>query len=226
MKQMFGCSKAVVLAGAFALGGAAQAMVVAGGVTGGSGLLGCGGGVGATFAIASPGVVDANSTDDCVARAWDELPGVVLAAPLSVDFLAGTGMPGVLPAGTRIDSHGFHLDPPGGPQYNYVGFVTFNRPIIAVITSGAWLVASDFLGDPGTTYNSFGNRGLEITDSFTLSPDKKTLNFDFTARTPGDNIRVLTYVPEPATWAMLIAGFGLVGAAARRYRREARAITA
>ncbi len=30
-------------------------------------------------------------------------------------------------------------------------------------------------------------------------------------------------VPEPATWAMLIAGFGLVGAAARRRRRYAAA---
>jgi len=33
--------------------------------------------------------------------------------------------------------------------------------------------------------------------------------------TPGGNV-----VPEPATWAMLITGFGLVGAAARRRRRE------
>lgn len=30
---------------------------------------------------------------------------------------------------------------------------------------------------------------------------------------PGDNAPV---IPEPATWAMMIAGFGLVGAAARR----------
>lgn len=29
-------------------------------------------------------------------------------------------------------------------------------------------------------------------------------------------------IPEPATWAMMIAGFGLVGAAARRRRAEAR----
>ena len=29
---------------------------------------------------------------------------------------------------------------------------------------------------------------------------------------------VIPGVPEPATWAMLIAGFGLVGAAARRRR--------
>jgi hypothetical protein len=26
-------------------------------------------------------------------------------------------------------------------------------------------------------------------------------------------------VPEPATWAMMIAGFGLIGVAARRQRR-------
>ncbi len=32
-------------------------------------------------------------------------------------------------------------------------------------------------------------------------------------------------IPEPATWAMMIAGFGLVGAAARR-RREGRAVSA
>jgi hypothetical protein len=31
-----------------------------------------------------------------------------------------------------------------------------------------------------------------------------------------------TAVPEPATWAMMIGGFGLIGAAARRRRRAAR----
>jgi hypothetical protein len=33
-----------------------------------------------------------------------------------------------------------------------------------------------------------------------------------------DNVLVTQAVPEPASWAMLIAGFGLVGAAARRRR--------
>jgi hypothetical protein len=33
-----------------------------------------------------------------------------------------------------------------------------------------------------------------------------------------DNVSVIASIPEPASWAMLIAGFGLVGAAARRRR--------
>ena len=40
-----------------------------------------------------------------------------------------------------------------------------------------------------------------------------------TSTFPGGEIRGnLSAVPEPASWAMLIAGFGLVGAAARRQR--------
>ena len=38
-----------------------------------------------------------------------------------------------------------------------------------------------------------------------------------------DNFRFTIDVPEPATWAMMIAGFGLTGAAARRRPRMARA---
>lgn len=36
-----------------------------------------------------------------------------------------------------------------------------------------------------------------------------------------DNVTLAAVVPEPATWAMLIAGFGLVGAASRRRRDRA-----
>ena len=43
-----------------------------------------------------------------------------------------------------------------------------------------------------------------------------------TGQFPGGEIRgFLTAVPEPATWAMLITGFGLVGAMMRRRRRLA-----
>jgi hypothetical protein len=55
---------------------------------------------------------------------------------------------------------------------------------------------------PFTTLTFSGQAGAEFGDSFSID------NFSFSANA----------VPEPASWAMLIAGFGLVGAAARRRR--------
>lgn len=210
----------MALATGLALSAGLQAGVVSGAITGGSSAVFYLDGP--SFVIASPGTVGPNSTEDFKTRGWNEKQNYTLGAALAVDFLAATGMPGMLPAGKRVDSHGMHIDPANGilPQRNFIGHVVFSRPVIAVISSEELLDASDFLGDPGTTYLSFPHRGLEVSDVFWLSMDGKTLHFDFTARNPGDNIRVLTLVPEPATWAMLVAGFGLVGFAVRRSRRS------
>ena len=64
-----------------------------------------------------------------------------------------------------------------------------------------------------------GNSGY-ISYSFTTTVGANSvLSFSF-ANQPDyyslDNVSVTSNVPEAATWAMLIAGFGLVGAAARR----------
>lgn len=52
-------------------------------------------------------------------------------------------------------------------------------------------------------------------------PYSVTLRYSITAPTRGSatTTMAITAVPEPATWAMMIGGFGLLGAASRRSRR-------
>jgi len=82
-------------------------------------------------------------------------------------------------------------------------FTTTNAPI------GAW----QFLGN---SWNSGNNTSVTLRlINASLSFDGNdfgvdTINFSTTSIAPA--------VPEPASWAMLITGFGLIGAAARRRR--------
>ena len=77
------------------------------------------------------------------------------------------------------------------------------------------------VGDPGGSFCNFTAVGV------TFAGTAKSINFAGTAgRTGFDDITFGSDVagggvPEPASWAMLIAGFGLVGAAARRRRNVA-----
>ena len=41
-----------------------------------------------------------------------------------------------------------------------------------------------------------------------------------------DNVSLTAAVPEPATWAMMFVGFGMIGASARYRRRNTRAVIA
>ena len=71
---------------------------------------------------------------------------------------------------------------------------------------------------------AYGNEVIIHNDSdqlnFILSPGE-TATFWLTEGYA--RFSILTAVPEPASWAMLIAGFGLVGAAARRRTAAVRA---
>lgn len=190
---------------------AASAVVVTGSVTGGT--------TPGTFQlIAPPPFVGGNDLGSPDLFAWNEKQNVTLGAALATD------LGGVIAAGTRVASHGVAFDP-DAPRLTVSAEVEFSRPILGILWSTGKLTATDaLLGAVGTAYNSPGARGLEIADRAGTSFVGKTLFLNWEALSPGDNIRVITsVVPEPATWALLIAGFGLVGLSARR--REA-AVTA
>jgi hypothetical protein len=202
-----------LLGGAALIGAAAtaNAAVTGGAITGGSSSPG-------TFSILAPPfeVGDDNQQENNALFAFNEQPNVLLAAPLTLD-LGGT-----LAAGTRVASHGIVYDP--AASKSVIGSVTFDRKVLGILWLTSKLQATDALfGLPTITYNSPSARGLETVERGSTSFAGNTVFLSWTASSPGDNIRVLTAVPEAGTWAMLIAGFGMIGMAARRRKVAATA---
>lgn len=79
-----------------------------------------------------------------------------------------------------------------------------------VAVSGLWQAAFTPQGSAGEF--------LKI-DPLPLAFLGRTVDFRFVTSSPGDSIRVVTSAgaaPEPASWAMLVGGFGLVGWRLRR----------
>jgi hypothetical protein len=93
------------------------------------------------------------------------------------------------------------------------GTVTFDQPIVAIIIDQAPLQASGpVFGKVGVTYDySNAAVGLEVADAAATSFAGNVLSLSWFASNPGDHIRVLTAVPEPASIALLLGGLGLVG---------------
>lgn len=94
---------------------------------------------------------------------------------------------------------------------------------LSVFASGAGNVASTELFD--TTGRSESAMGWS-SRNYTFVADATSTTLSFASITTGfygpalDNVAVtpLGAVPEPATWAMMIGGFGLIGGVARRRR--------
>ena len=62
---------------------------------------------------------------------------------------------------------------------------------------------------------------VELGDAFGTTAGASNWTLAVTGLRAGDHITIMAAVPEPATWAMLAAGLGLLGAATRKARRRA-----
>lgn len=154
----------------------------------------------------------------------------VLFSDLALDHV-NTGLvdhesllvPGLVSAGTAVQSYLFHADSVAGFDALLSGYVVFDTPILGVLIQTASMNGTDdFLGRPGVTYGNSPGRRLELPpgslDTFEISGDRTRLDFTLKFAAAYDELRIITAVPEPGSLALL----SLVGFAGLRRRREAR----
>ncbi len=122
--------------------------------------------------------------------------------------------------GTAIDpTYSFYLDGSPTPDASvpdtyFIASTSYNYSINGVGQAPLSDVATFFTDMNGfnTAFNLY--TGPALFDGSTDAPTFKTGTFAF-----DDDVSVtVTAVPEPASWAMMIAGFGLVGAGLRSRR--------
>ncbi len=170
----------------------------------------------------------------------------------SLTFVAddfGPGLSGI--SDTQIDApdegvFGFNVTP-GGKQW--FGFPSFTPDGIATFTFGASINSFGFYttgvqSDFTAAIRVVQNDGNEMTFDLPINTIGGASYFGFTDTLGFTSVSIINtsisgeadawgiddisysagsgVIPEPATWAMLIAGFGLVGTAARRRRNLGR----
>jgi hypothetical protein len=170
---------------------------------------------------------------DTSIRVFAELTGVALSQPISIDISA-TGQansnallsPAVLPIGTQVESYYVHYDPVGTTNIvNQSGSLTFDSNVIGILigtVNGTSVNSSDpnsltlstpFLGRPGFAYSDQITEFYNMSDSITLSADRRTVSYFFTAQILGDSIRIVTApssVPEPMSMTLVLSGLGCI----------------
>ncbi|MBX3377104.1 MAG: hypothetical protein KF678_08890 [Phycisphaeraceae bacterium] len=146
---------------------------------------------------------------------WDEQQNVLLNQP--VDMVNNPGSSNAAVPGFVngvYDSHFLHFDNQMGTP-PATGTITFNNPIVAVIYGNNLLDLSDpTAGAFGTVYpTGFPFRGLFTAPSSFVTVLGNTLSFDLNTFHPVyviDQVRVLTAVPAPGSFALLTIAGGLV----------------
>jgi hypothetical protein len=151
--------------------------------------------------------------------AFAETQSYTLTSTLSADV----GMTS-LAAATTVNSF-FVTFEPGGGGYQLIGYVDFNAPVLAIITSDNSLIASNFLGDAGISYQDPASVGLEPGDLVTIdASNPNQIDWNTSASTPGDSVRVIlgtaTAAPEPSSMLLAGIGFAIVATSSRRRIRS------
>ena len=136
----------------------------------------------------------------------------------------GTGDPylSVLGGGSAFFSFANPLDL---ISFDYGSADTYNSFLLNLVGGGTALYTGQDILNAGSTAN--GNQGSSLTNgrvTFSAFPGASITGLTLSSTQNSleiDNLSVRQAVPEPATWAMMLVGFGAVGYGMRRRNKAA-----
>jgi PEP-CTERM motif len=197
----------------------------------------------ATMALATPAYADGGLTFLIDGDTFS-LPFTITNTSTAGESVVGFGISLIAPFGFDTVNGGFGIDnstafaPQGGTDVatGYTGPASFADGVtsidftftdFAVGESFVWLIdvdnpqfatvfGNELIGSTGYADFSNGLRGLGVFEAVVGNDDAAQFVIRTFTPSPG--------VPEPAAWAMMLGGFGLIGAAMRR-RKDTMAIT-
>ena len=152
----------------------------------------------AVLSVEPPENLEADSVTNNLAQVYLERQFATLTDGLIVN---SDGTPGthdvssatVLPADLTVHSFLVHFNPEG--QNGDGDFsITFDNDILGVIGSTGLLPSSDYLSFADPDFDRSGDRGLESSDSWTISSDGRTISFSLDAIATLDQVRILQSV--------------------------------
>ena len=147
-----------------------------------------------------PGAVESDTEAIVFLECYDACLGTSLAVDIDTPdtYTDATLSPGVIPAGTSINSYVIHADPVtggGGTKVSFSGSVRFEERILGVIVLTATLDASDGLCTHGIVYPTSEEplRGLEMnTGTHLVEVGNNSIEIDVPVGSAVEQIRVIT----------------------------------
>jgi hypothetical protein len=152
---------------------------------------------------------------------FTQLPG---GHPNVVPYIAPAGGAGTVPEALSqvLEGNGdenFRIELANGASFNAIGFAlytnAYNAPVLSLFAPGGALIGNYTVPQAPHQLGFFGLTSTAAIGSAVLIVDR-----GWVENVAIDNVSIgaLANVPEPASWALLVAGFGLLGAAMRRRR--------
>jgi hypothetical protein len=157
---------------------------------------------------------------------FTQLPG---GHPNIVPYIAPAGGAGTIPEAQSqvLEANGdenFRIELASNASFNAIGFNlytnAYDAPVISLYTPGGTLIGSYAVPQAPHTFGYFG-----LTSTASIGWAVMIVDRGWVENTAIDNVSI-GGVPEPASWAMLIAGMGGVGLAMRRRRSGHQSVSA